>query len=384
MLLAGFSTGGDTNIGNNYLFPGLAAVIVGGTMMGGRGDYLRTCLGALIITALNFVISVLNVNAAAAQVVFGALILLTVALYGRERIRDRVSVTTGPSPYAPPPSPRRPTRVTSAPGRQRVRLMHRNGGRPACQRHTMTASRLPALTSFARKLRTSMRLHHAGVSVPDLDRSLQWYCAALGLRPGYRFEVPPIGLRGAFALGDGDTGVELLEMAGAVPGAPKADPPSANAIHGYNHVCFHVTDLDAAYDQADRQRGGRGLGPARGARARDADGVRHRPGRQPHRAGRAGVREGQPMTPSFTGQLLRRTTPGSPMPPSAGSSTSGGRPPAPRRCCARSSTADVAAGVRLAAAEGLRVAVRAGGHSWAAWSLRDDTLLIDLADFATA
>jgi ribose transport system permease protein len=91
VLLAGFSTGGDTNIGNNYLFPGLAAVIVGGTMMGGRGDYLRTCLGALIITALNFVISVLNVNAAAQQVVFGALILVTVALYGRERrLRDRV------------------------------------------------------------------------------------------------------------------------------------------------------------------------------------------------------------------------------------------------------------------------------------------------------
>ena len=43
--------------------------------------------------------------------------------------------------------------------------------------------------------------------------------------------------------------------------------------------------------------------------------------------------------------------------------------------------ADVAAGVRLAAAEGLRVAVRAGGHSWAAWSLREDTLLIDLAAF---
>jgi FAD/FMN-containing dehydrogenase len=43
--------------------------------------------------------------------------------------------------------------------------------------------------------------------------------------------------------------------------------------------------------------------------------------------------------------------------------------------------ADVAAGVRLAAAEGLGVAVRAGGHSWAAWSLREDTLLIDLAAF---
>jgi ribose transport system permease protein len=90
-MLAGFSPGGDTNIGNTYLFPGLAAVIVGGTMMGGRGDYLRTCLGALIVTALNFVIAVLNVDSATAQIVFGALILLTVALYGRERrMRDRV------------------------------------------------------------------------------------------------------------------------------------------------------------------------------------------------------------------------------------------------------------------------------------------------------
>jgi FAD/FMN-containing dehydrogenase len=40
--------------------------------------------------------------------------------------------------------------------------------------------------------------------------------------------------------------------------------------------------------------------------------------------------------------------------------------------------ADVVAGVRLARERGLKVSVRAGGHSWAAWSLRDDALLIDL------
>jgi lactoylglutathione lyase len=92
-----------------------------------------------------------------------------------------------------------------------------------------------------------MRLHHVGLSVPDLDRALAWYCEALGLHPGHRFEVPPIGLRGAFALGDGDSGVELLEQAGSRPGPDKKDPPSANAVHGHNHVCFHVSDLDAAY-----------------------------------------------------------------------------------------------------------------------------------------
>jgi catechol 2,3-dioxygenase-like lactoylglutathione lyase family enzyme len=95
-----------------------------------------------------------------------------------------------------------------------------------------------------------MRMHHAGISVPDLDASLAWYCAALGLRPGYRFEVPPLKLRGGFALGDGGTGVELLELTGSVPGVPKTDPPSANAVQGFNHVCFRVEDLEAAYARA--------------------------------------------------------------------------------------------------------------------------------------
>jgi FAD/FMN-containing dehydrogenase len=39
---------------------------------------------------------------------------------------------------------------------------------------------------------------------------------------------------------------------------------------------------------------------------------------------------------------------------------------------------DVVAGVRLARERGLKVSVRAGGHSWIGWSVRDDALLIDL------
>jgi FAD/FMN-containing dehydrogenase len=42
------------------------------------------------------------------------------------------------------------------------------------------------------------------------------------------------------------------------------------------------------------------------------------------------------------------------------------------------SDADVVSGVRWAAERGWSVSVRSGGHSWAAWSLRDDALLIDL------
>jgi FAD/FMN-containing dehydrogenase len=44
---------------------------------------------------------------------------------------------------------------------------------------------------------------------------------------------------------------------------------------------------------------------------------------------------------------------------------------------------DVVAGVRLAAERGWQVSIRAGGHSWAAWSVRDDTLLLDLAGLTT-
>lgn len=40
--------------------------------------------------------------------------------------------------------------------------------------------------------------------------------------------------------------------------------------------------------------------------------------------------------------------------------------------------ADLKAGVALARREGWEVAVRSGGHSWAAWSVRTGTLLIDL------
>lgn len=40
---------------------------------------------------------------------------------------------------------------------------------------------------------------------------------------------------------------------------------------------------------------------------------------------------------------------------------------------------DVVAGVRLARERGLKVSVRAGGHSWVGWGVRDEALLIDLS-----
>lgn len=39
---------------------------------------------------------------------------------------------------------------------------------------------------------------------------------------------------------------------------------------------------------------------------------------------------------------------------------------------------DVVAAVKLANTEGYKIAIRAGGHSWAAWSVRDEGILLDL------
>jgi FAD/FMN-containing dehydrogenase len=85
------------------------------------------------------------------------------------------------------------------------------------------------------------------------------------------------------------------------------------------------------------------------------------------------------MTPSFTGRFLRAGD--TAFADAAVSRIFNRRQPArrPAAVLRAADVADVAAGVRLARAEGLRVAVRSGGHSWAAWSLREDTLLIDLA-----
>lgn len=42
---------------------------------------------------------------------------------------------------------------------------------------------------------------------------------------------------------------------------------------------------------------------------------------------------------------------------------------------------DIVEAVKLAAQKGCRVAVRSGGHSWAVWSVRDNSILIDLGGY---
>jgi ribose transport system permease protein len=90
ILLAG-NGGGNLGAGDPYLFQALTAVIVGGTMFGGRGDYWRTVLGALILTVVTYLLEAHDYSTGVQEMVYGLLIMIVVAAYGRERrIRDRV------------------------------------------------------------------------------------------------------------------------------------------------------------------------------------------------------------------------------------------------------------------------------------------------------
>ncbi len=91
ILIAGYAGSGNTTLGDPYLFEGLAAVIVGGTAFGARGDYWRTVLCALLLTVLGSVLVGKGYTNADQQIIFGVLILVVVTGYGREqRLRDRV------------------------------------------------------------------------------------------------------------------------------------------------------------------------------------------------------------------------------------------------------------------------------------------------------
>lgn len=86
VLLLGFTGSAYGDVGQPYLFQTIAAVVVGGTaLVGGRGSYIGTIAGVLVLTEINTLLIGLNFSPASVQAAFGAIILLLVSLYGRER-----------------------------------------------------------------------------------------------------------------------------------------------------------------------------------------------------------------------------------------------------------------------------------------------------------
>ncbi len=76
-------------MGNDYLLPAIAAVVLGGThILGGRGSYLGTVAGTVFITLLSSALSVMQMPEATRQVIYGVVIVAMVLLHGRSGKRD--------------------------------------------------------------------------------------------------------------------------------------------------------------------------------------------------------------------------------------------------------------------------------------------------------
>ena len=64
----------------------IAAVVLGGTnILGGRGTYLGTIAGVILITLLQSILSVMQIDESGRQIIYGAVIIGMLLIYGRER-----------------------------------------------------------------------------------------------------------------------------------------------------------------------------------------------------------------------------------------------------------------------------------------------------------
>jgi ribose transport system permease protein len=86
LLLLGMNRQGYVGIGEPYLLGSIAAVVLGGTsILGGRGTYLGTIAGAILLVTITALITVVNASAGLRSVLFGSLILGLLLVSGRER-----------------------------------------------------------------------------------------------------------------------------------------------------------------------------------------------------------------------------------------------------------------------------------------------------------
>ena len=84
VLLAGYSTKAYQAMGDPYLLPAISAVVLGGTsILGGRGSYLGTVAGVVLITLLQSILSIVQMSEAGRQVISGSVIIIMLLVYGR-------------------------------------------------------------------------------------------------------------------------------------------------------------------------------------------------------------------------------------------------------------------------------------------------------------
>ena len=87
----GFLVIGNTGVvllqlGQPFLFPSIAAVAVGGTLLsGGKGSYWGTMAGAIVLTLLTSLLTTMQMPDSIRRMVLGATLLVLISIYGRQR-----------------------------------------------------------------------------------------------------------------------------------------------------------------------------------------------------------------------------------------------------------------------------------------------------------
>ena len=88
LLLLSMNGQGYVGIGDPYLLSSIAAVVLGGTsILGGRGSYLGTIAGAVLLVTMTALITVVNASEGWRSVILGCLILGMLPLSGRDQSR---------------------------------------------------------------------------------------------------------------------------------------------------------------------------------------------------------------------------------------------------------------------------------------------------------
>tara|TARA_R110002094_G_scaffold86012_2_gene89968 strand:+ start:2384 stop:3337 length:954 start_codon:yes stop_codon:yes gene_type:complete len=81
VLLAGYANQAYQSMGDTFLLPTIAAVVIGGTsILGGRGSLIGTVGGVLFITLLTSILSVMQISDAWRNIIFGLIIIVMLLL----------------------------------------------------------------------------------------------------------------------------------------------------------------------------------------------------------------------------------------------------------------------------------------------------------------
>jgi ribose transport system permease protein len=82
ILFASFSSQAFLAMGDQFVLPSIAAVVLGGTsILGGRGGYGGTVIGVIFITLLSTVLIIENISPGIRNIVFGAVVIVALFSY---------------------------------------------------------------------------------------------------------------------------------------------------------------------------------------------------------------------------------------------------------------------------------------------------------------